>query len=62
MYSNAINPRPVEPPPMTPTFNHFWMDRRTRRSAMRCSINLISPPWSMVSKNPEVNAVSKRGE
>ena len=44
---------PAVPPPvvsdqfpssMTPALSHFWMRRRTRLSAMRCSRNFISQP------------------
>src|SRR6266566_749848 len=38
------------PSSSTPAFSHFWMSRTTRRSAIRCSTNLTSHPWSMESK------------
>src|SRR5881396_3672415 len=42
------------PPPLSP----FWISRTTRRSAMRCSTNFTSHPWSMASKNPRMSASS----
>src|SRR5712691_11540290 len=36
------------PSSSTPAFNHFWMSRRMRRSAMRCSRNFTTHPWSNV--------------
>ena len=33
-------------------FNHFWMSRTTRRSAIRCSTNFTSHSWEIPSKKP----------
>ena len=38
-----------DPSSITPAFSHFWMSRRTRLSAIRCSTNVRSHPWSMAS-------------
>ncbi len=40
------------PSSSTPAFSHFWMSRTTRWSAIRCSTNFTSHPWSRVSKEP----------
>ena len=42
----------------TPAFSHFWIRRRTLRSAIRCSTNFTSHSWSMVSKKPRMSASS----
>src|SRR5208282_4833111 len=34
----------------TPAFNHFWIRRRIRRSATRCSMNFIVHSWFMLVK------------
>lgn len=34
----------------TPAFSHFWMSRRTRRSAIRCCRNFTSHSWEIPSK------------
>ena len=31
---------------MTPAASHFWISRRTRLSAIRCSRNFTSQDWS----------------
>ena len=45
------------PSSSTPAFSHFWMSRTTRRSAIRCSTNFTSHPWSMASKNPRMSTI-----
>ena len=40
------------PSSSTPAFNHFWMSRTTRRSAIRCSTNFTSHSWESPSKKP----------
>ena len=37
------------PSSMTPAFSHFWINRRMRGSATRCSMNLIIQPLSRLS-------------
>src|ERR1700758_710128 len=39
------------PSSITPALSHFWISRRMRRSATRCSTNLISPLLSRLSKD-----------
>ncbi len=46
------------PSSSTPALSHFWISRTTRRSAIRCSTNFTSHPWSMASKNPRMSASS----
>src|SRR4029077_2904994 len=38
------------PSSITPAFNHFWISRRMRGSATRCSTNFISQLLSKLSK------------
>src|SRR5437588_144704 len=38
------------PSSSTPALSHFWINRTTRRSATRCSMNLTSHSWESPSK------------
>src|SRR5215469_11958426 len=40
------------PSSITPAFSHFWISRRMRGSATRCSTNLISQLLSRLSNDP----------
>src|SRR5215471_13345903 len=40
------------PSSITPAFSHFWISRRMRGSATRCSTNLTSQLLSRLSKDP----------
>src|SRR5207253_4552728 len=42
------------PSSITPALSHFWISRRIRGSATRCSTNLISQLLSRLSKNPRM--------
>src|ERR1700756_5154918 len=44
------------PSSITPAFNHFWISRRMRGSATRCSTNFISQLLSKLSKKLAMSA------
>src|SRR5439155_22316221 len=46
------------PSSITPAFSHFWINRRMRGSATRCSTNLTIQLLSRLSKNPRMSASS----
>jgi hypothetical protein len=39
------------PSSSTPAFSHLWIRRMIRRSPIRCSTNLISQSWLIVSND-----------
>ena len=43
---------------MTPALSHFWISRRTRLSAIRCSRNFTSHDWSRLVKKSRMSASS----